>query len=498
MAQVINTNVASLNAQRNLSNSSSALSTSLQRLSSGLRINSAKDDAAGLAISERMTSQIRGMSQAQRNSNDGVSLAQTAESGLSEMGTLLQRIRELAVQSANGTNSASDRQALNGEVGQLVSELQRFAQTTSFNNQMLFDGTLSSINYQVGANANQVITATSANFLTDKYGTYQTQATNSATVASGASGYTATTGGAAVLTVNGGYGSGTFTLANTTADSAKSIATGINALTATGVKASAKTEVDVSFTSFSYSLGVRGTNTTADENVSFTVSASTADGLAQAVQAFNDKSSKTGITARLNDAKTGITLTALDGSNILLGQLAGASGQITTAKTATETGAIAGTATGQSASGAFALTIMGQVTLDSDKSYSVTQGTATASGLFGTGPVGSTAASLQKVSALDIATVSGANLAIRIADSALTAVNGQRAAFGALQNRFEATISNLMSSVENLSAARSRIQDADFASETANLTRNQILQQAGTAMLAQANALPQNVLSLLK
>lgn len=497
MAQVINTNVTSLNAQRNLATSSSTLATSLQRLSSGLRINTAKDDAAGLAISERMTAQIRGMDQARRNSNDGVSLAQTAEAGLTEMGTLLQRIRELSVQSANGTNSASDRQALNGEVGQLVAELQRFAQSTSFNNQKLFDGTTTSVNYQVGANANQIVTATSANFLTDKYGTYQTQATNSATIASGASGYTATTGGAAVLTINGGYGSGTYTMAATSAETAKTMADGINALSATGVKASAKTEVDIALSANSFSLGVRGTNTTADENVSFTVSASTADGLAQAVQAFNDKSSKTGVTAKLNDAKTGITLSALDGSTILLSQLAGASGTITTSATSGNS-AVAGPNSGTTASGAWAVSIMGQVTLDSDKSYSVTQGTAAASGTFGTSAIGSTAASLQKVSALDISTVAGANLAMRIADSAITSVNNQRAAFGALQNRFEATISNLMTSVENLSAARSRIRDADFASETANLTRNQILQQAGTAMLAQANALPQQVLSLLK
>ncbi|MDP2808954.1 MAG: flagellin [Rhodocyclaceae bacterium] len=501
MAQVINTNVASLNAQRNLNTSQNALQTSLQRLSSGLRINSAKDDAAGLSITQRMTSQIRGMDQARRNANDGVSLAQTAEGSLSQMGDLLQRVRELAVQSVNGTNTSSDRQALNQEVGQLVAELDRFSTSTEFNGLKLFDGSFSSVNYQVGANANQVVTATSTNFRSDKYGTYQTLSYAGATVASGAAAtYTTTTGGAAVLTINGGYGSGTYTLANATTDSAKSLAAGINSQTATGVKAAAKTEVDLTtFTtgaSGSFVIGVRGTDTAASTVVSFSVTANDADGLATAVQAFNDASSKTGITAKLNDAQTGITLTALDGSNIFLDKSATGSGAFTTAATA-GTAATSGPADGATTSAAVALTIMGSVTVDSDKSYSITQ-SAAASGTFTAAIAGTTSGSLQKVSALDVTTANNANLAIRIAESALTAINNQRASFGALQNRFEATIGNLQTSVENLSAARSRIRDADFAAETANLTRVQILQQAGVAMLAQANALPQNVLTLLR
>src|SRR4051812_46532011 len=170
MAQVINTNVMSLNAQRNLSTSGSSLATSLQRLSSGLRINSAKDDAAGMAIADRMTSQIRGLNQATRNANDGISLAQTAEGALSTSGDMLQRIRELAVQSSNATNSSSDRQAIQSEVGQLTSELNRIAQTTSFNGQNLLDGSMGTANFQVGANANQTISANGTNFLTSAYG----------------------------------------------------------------------------------------------------------------------------------------------------------------------------------------------------------------------------------------------------------------------------------------------------------------------------------------
>jgi flagellin len=495
---VINTNIASLNAQRNLMTSQDALATSLQRLSSGLRINSARDDAAGLAISSRMTSQINGMNQAIRNANDGVSLAQTGEGALSEMGILVQRIRQLAVQSVNGTNSASDRQALNQEINQSVSELQRFAQSTQFNGLNLFDGTFTSTQYQVGANANQVVSATSTNFQTSTYGTYQVQTGYGAFVSSGTAALTSVISAANTVTINGGYGSGSYTLATT--DSAKDIAAGINSQTATGVRASAKTEVDLgtfsttstATTSNSFSLAVTGTNATA-QTISFSVTGNTALGLSAAVQAFNDKSSVTGITAQLNGSSTGITLTALDGSNIGIISNSG-SGSFRMASTTGDTAA--GGATGWTTSGGMSLNALGQVTLDSDKSYGITLSLAT-SGVFSAGTVAA-AASLQQVANLDVTTVANANLAIRIADSALTAITNQRASFGALQNRFQATIGNLQASVENVSAARSRIQDTDFAAETANLTRAQILQQAGTAMLAQANALPQQVLTLLK
>ena len=500
MGSSINTNIASLNAQRNLMQSQDALATSLQRLSSGLRINSAKDDAAGLAISQRMTAQINGMTQAGRNANDGVSLAQTGESALSQMGTLLQRIRQLAVQSANGTNTASDRQSLNQELTSLTSELDRFATSTQFNGLNLFDGSFTSANYQVGANANQIVTATSANFLTKNYGTNQVLSNNSITMASGAAGSNqagiSTTIAGATVTINSGYGSGTFAIATT--DSAKDIASSINAVTAAGVHATAKTEVDLtSFTlgaSGNYTIGVEGSNSTAAQTVSFTVTANTATGLAGAIQSFNDKSAATGVTARLNDAGNGISLTSNTGDSILLDVNAGVG--FTVAKTGTNS-AGSGIGATDTAGTAQAYRIEGEVTLDSDKSYSITQPAATF-GAITNGVLTSASSSLQAVSNLDITTVSGANSAMRIVDSALTAVNNQRAAFGALQNRFNATISNLAAAVENVSAARSRIQDTDFASETANLTRNQILQQAGTAMLAQANALPQQVLSLLK
>lgn len=501
--QVINTNIPSLNSQRNLSTSQSSLATSLQRLSSGLRINSAKDDAAGLAISERFTAQIRGLDQARRNANDGVSIAQTGEGALEQMGNILQRVRELAVQSANASNSSGDRQALNAEVTQLVSELDRFASTTEFNGQKLFDGSFGSAIYQVGANANQTITATTANFRTDQYGTYQMGNTTSANA--GASGTTnAVQTGSAITTsgnlvINGSDGSATVALALD--DSAKTIASKINSQTQTGVRASAKTEATYTFgATGSYSVSVFGTNSTA-QTVSFSLTATnTAGGLSQAVQAFNDQSSKTGITARLNSTNDGVILTADDGSNITLGAAsttalgAGGSGSISLSGAAAATNLVSGTIG--------ALTVAGQVTLDSSKSYSIsTSGSAVNSGIIGANSIAASTTSvsaLQKVSNLDISTVTNATNAMRIVDSALGIVNDQRAKFGALQNRFSATISNLQTTSENLSAARSRIRDADFATETANLSRTQILQQAGTAMLAQANQLPQQVLSLLR
>src|SRR6218665_4033285 len=182
MASIINTNIASLTAQRNLGLSQSSLNTSIQRLSSGLRINSAKDDAAGLAISERFRSQIRGLNQAVRNANDGISLAQTTEGALKSSGDILQRVRELAVQSANATNSSSDRQALQAEVSQLVSELDRIAQTTEFNGAMLIDGSFGTQPFQVGANANQTIVAATANLRTSRYGNNQNTSSNGAGV----------------------------------------------------------------------------------------------------------------------------------------------------------------------------------------------------------------------------------------------------------------------------------------------------------------------------
>jgi flagellin len=493
MPQIINTNIASLNAQRNLNNSQTQLATSLQRLSSGLRINSAKDDAAGLAIAERFTAQVRGSEQARRNANDGVSLSQVAEASLTEVSNALQRIRELSVQAANATNSTSDRAALNAEVNQLVAELDRQAQSSEFNGQKILDGSFTSAVYQVGANANETITATTGNFRTAKYGNFRIGAqvataanpegdlvagSTVSAVASNAAAASRVVGTSFVI--NGAAGSATITYA--AGDSAKSAAALVNAQTGTtSVTATALTKFDLTaaVASASYSLNIVSDNSTA-VTVSFAVgSVVNADGLSAGVNAINDVSSKTGVTAKVNSAGTGITLTNASGNNVTITNNAASTAAITVGGFVT---AVAGVAVGT-----------GQLSLDSDKSFGVTGATVT--DFFSTATASS---QLQATSALDVTSVASATRSLAIVDSALAAVNGQRAKFGALQSRFQSTIASLESRSENLSAARSRIQDADFAQETAALTRGQILQQAGIAIVAQANALPQSVLSLLK
>ena len=524
MASVLNTNMPSLNTQRHLAKAQNNLNNSLQRLSSGLRINTAKDDAAGLAISQRMTAQIRGLNVAQRNANDGVSMAQTAEGALSEMGDILQRVRELAVQSANATNSAGDRKSLNDEVNQLVAELNRFANTTEFNGMKLLNGDNSVAAFQIGANANQTITATTTDFRTNKYGSYQvgnaTVTSSGATAGKGVSISNAVSGnaslqvtGAAVsaagtMTLNGPNASGSVSL--TTADSAADIASKINSQDLTGIKATAKTEVMIGFSTGDYVIEISTTNATSTSantetaQISFSVPkigsdtvGSSAEALTDAVNAFNEQSSKTGITAKLNDIKTAIILENDEGKNINV--------TLKNANVIYMGNASNGTAPAVSGAGTTSgktFTAAGQVTLDASRSYSVatSSGLKVQAGVLSGGSTGTgvtIGSELQRVDSLDISTVKGANDAIHIVDQAIDSVNAQRAKYGALQNRFESTISNLATSSENVSAARSRIQDTDFASETANLSRSQVLQQAATSMLAQANQLPNNVLTLL-
>ncbi len=489
MAATINTNVASLTAQRNLGMSQTSLNTSIQRLSSGLRINSAKDDAAGLAISERFTSQIRGLNQAARNANDGISLAQVTEGAMKSAGDILQRVRELAVQSANASNSAGDRQALNQEVGQLVSELDRIAKTTEFNGQKLIDGTFGTAQFQVGANANQTIVAATANLRTNVYGNNQVVAsgTGATTTAWGSNGISAGT-----LAISGFVGSKNVDVASYA--TASSIADKVNAVKSeTGVTASARTESSLSFQSAgAYSLTLRSDNSTA-QTISFTLSAfNTADGLSAAVSAINDQSSKTGVTASLNSDGTQILLTNATGNDILVADTAVANAGTVSVQKLDNAGATVGAAVTLAADTTVNNALVtGYVMFDSEKSFAVAPTTTTAL-------TAATASTLKKVSELDITTFSKATEALKTVDSALAFINGERAKLGALQSRFETAISALNITSENLSASRSRIQDADFAAETANLSRAQILQQAGTAMVAQANQIPQGVLSLLK
>jgi flagellin len=499
MSQVINTNVMSLNAQRNLSTSGGSLATALQRLSSGLRINSAKDDAAGLAISERLTTQIRGLNQAARNASDGISMSQTAEGGLSTIGDLLQRMRELAVQAANSTNSASDRQSLQREVSQLQQEVARIATTTTFNGQKLLDGTLTGAQFQVGANAAQTIQLSIGSVKVTDIGNFRLRTNGDNAEATAAAATRAASPNSVVtgevLTIAGNGTSVTVT-PGANGESAKAIADRVNSAVnstgqSTGVTAFAQTKATLSGASAgTVTFNLYGQNTTAIA-ISATVTASDVSALATAI---NAQSASTGITASANGAT--LTLTSAEGYDVGIENYTNtAGGTVSFQGYNPFTDATAGAAvTLTSGSATDSSTVGGMIQFNGSAGYTVTS--AAAGALFST--TTANASTLSAVSAIDISTVSGANDAIRIVDSALTSVNNLRADLGAVQNRFTQTINSLQTASENLSAARSRILDADFAAETAALTRAQILQQAGVAILSQANAVPQNVLSLLR
>ena len=494
MPQIINTNIASLNAQRNLNTSQMAQSTAIQRLSSGLRINSAKDDAAGLAISDRMTSQIRGLTQAARNANDGVSLAQTAEGALSQTSSLLQRMRELSIQSANATNSSSDRAALQSEVNQIKDELNRVASTTTFNGLKILDGSYQNQKFQVGANANETIgislsgvAATDlANYSVTGSNTTNRQGTGQASTAAASSGANVIAG--QTLTVSGAKG--TTTVAVTAGDSAYTIATNVNAVSGTtGVTAKGTNSATLSGLSASGSVSL--TLGSGSSTATVTAAVTTTD-LSALSKAINNVSGTTGITADVSGGT--LTLRQADGKDIKLDNFTHA-----TSAGATISVGDAGTAETLTDGANDSTTISGTLTCSSSETYSVSSSVAAAAGsVLNVAANTAVSATASLVSAIDIGSASGAQSAIDVVDSALARVNGIRADLGAVQTRFELAINNLQTTSENLSAARSRIVDTDFAAETANLTRAQILQQAGVAMLAQANALPQNVLALLR
>jgi flagellin len=497
MASTINTNINSLTAQRNLAGSQASLTTSMQRLSSGLRINSAKDDAAGLAISDRFTSQIRGLNQAARNSNDAISLTQTAEGALGSISANLQRIRELAVQAANGTNSSSDRAAIQGEVTQLSDEIGRVAGSTQFNGTNLLDGTLSNTAFQVGANAGQTISFGVASAKTTDLGNNtvvgQTAvASLSASQAGFANGSNSTAQTGLTITANG-VTTGTITTA--AKDTAKTIAAAINAATpAVGVTAKAVTTATISGVGLgaaTFTLISGGNAGVTDATVDIAATITDANDLSALATAVNAKTATTGITAT-SDKLGNLVLTDVTGKDINVSTTDTTAGVGMVAAKMKGTEPLANATTVGSA-GANSVTVGGQITLSSTNAFVVLG--AVGSDIFATGTSASTVSSIADV---DVSTVDGATKALDTVDAALAKISDQRAALGAIQNRFESTVSNLQMSSENLSASRSRIQDADFATETANLSRAQILQQAGTAMVAQANQLPQGVLALLR
>ncbi|MEZ4598767.1 MAG: flagellin [Syntrophotaleaceae bacterium] len=480
MAITINTNVMSLNAQRNLGQSQGALGKSMQRLSSGLRINSAKDDAAGLAISDRMTSQIRGLNQAARNANDGISLAQTAEGALGESTNILQRMRELAVQSANDTNTNQDRASLQAEVDQLISELDRIGNNTTFNGKKLLDGSMTDAKFHVGANADQSISLSISDARANALGANAEVSSTGITAPGTASGLLTNISG--VLTINDQViTTSNDNLSTTDADnSAASVAAGINAFSATtGVSATANaTTVNLGAVSLDADGLAAGEFAINGVDIML-ASVQAADANGALTDAINAVSNQTGVTAEMNSSNQ-MVLTASDGRNIQLE----ADGN------------------GDALFGSLDLTavqdevIVGSVTLSSENAIVINQGTAAGSGMtFTAGTTNVTTAN--SMTNVDISTQSGANSAITNIDRAIAQIDSSRGDLGAVQNRFESTIANLNNVAENLSAARSRILDADIAQETSNMTKQNILQQAGVSILAQANQAPQLALSLL-
>jgi flagellin len=480
MPSVVNTNVLSLNAQRNLSRSDSSLATALQRLSSGLRINSAKDDAAGLAIANRFTTQIRGLNQAVRNANDGISLAQTAESALDELTNNLQRIRELAVQAANSTNSASDRAALDQEVQQRLAEVNRIASQTSFNGQKVLDGSFGTAQFQVGANVGETITINlSTGVRADQMGQIATDVGTAVTgnaLTDGA--LTIAIGNSAVVNVGASTAG---TQAGQTADSAYAKVNAINAAGVSGLSATATNETSGTFSTVSSAGGTSTYNLTINDVAIYTGIGNIADGASltasDVASQINLFSSQTGVSASVSG--TTLTLTAADGRNVVVAETI-----------ADATGTAAGTGIAATQEG----TLRGTISLSA--SENITLGGAVDD--IGFTGVTSIAVDTVTLASASVTSVSNAEKTIQRVDASLTAVASLRSQLGAIQNRFESTISNLQTVAENLTASRSRIQDADFAAETAVLTRAQILQQAGVAVLAQANAAPQTILGLLR
>jgi flagellin len=585
MAQYINTNISALNSQRNLSMSQTALATSLQRLSSGLRINSAKDDAAGLAISNRMTSQINGLTQAARNANDGISLAQTAEGAMNEISNNLQRMRDLSVQSANASSTTTDRVSINNEIQQLSAEIQRVAASTSFNGTKLLDGTFNAQSFQVGANQGEVINITSiTNMQTTQLGSSGTSFSASVT-----GGVTTKALAAGNLTLNGFQVGASLAGAapGQSAGSAYSISTAINAVSAsTGVTATANATSVVGGTTTLASSAVAANKFSINGiNVgAITAGGSAAGQGANVAAAINAIAGQTGVSASANATTGAVTLAAADGRNInvtastgySVAQMAidtgltpitsdtatafaavtattaisltvnGATVTGTTAATALaaaqsfvtafnaaaavagNAGSLAGISASADAAGVISLTSNGTlsqmalttpttsgfvantysaqhgtVTLSSTSANGIVQAGGAATNAGFTGGTGLTtnavlSSTVQSISSLTVLTASSSQSAITAIDGALAIVDTARGALGAYQNRFASAVSNMQTAVENLSASRSRIQDTDFAHETAQLTRAQILQQAGTAMLAQANAVPNGVMALLR
>jgi flagellin len=471
MSLVINTNISALTAQRNLARAQTGLEKSIQRLSTGLRINGAVDDAAGLAISDRLTAQVRGLNQAVRNANDGVSALQTADGSLNAVSDLLQRARELSVQAANDSNSASDRQSLNAEVANILSELDRLANTVQFNNRKLLDGSFQNAQFQIGANANQTVSFSIASVQTSNLGAVTRQ--GSAVSSTALADLTA----ASTMTING---------INVTIGKQSNIDDVIAAINnksgETGATATKNNQTVVTDTGFAGLTS--GSATLTLNGVTITLTTGNAYSDAAFVKTVNDYSNQTGVVAAtVGTGGTTVTLTRASGGDIKAVETHATSG---------------GSVDGLSATvvGSSGITWDAGFTLSVDLNKTLTVGNTGSEAALG--QTTSSTNVTNQVNNVSILTVAGANNAIETIDYALSQLSRVRGDIGAVQNRFNSAIGSLQVASENLAAARSRIMDADVAQETAELTRNQILIQAGVSVLAQANQLPSVALSLLK
>ena len=499
MSMVINTNTASLVAQAAQANTNRAMDQAMERLSTGQRINTAADDAAGLAISTRMESQIRGLSMAMKNAGDGQALIDTTEGAHDEITNILQRMRELSVQAVNDTNVTADRVSLQAEVTQLIAEIDRIANQTTWNGVAVLDGTFSSKTFQIGAEANQTLTFGVDSVKASDLGSFKTELASKAYDTTTTSDLAADT-----IAVTGHLGTASVTIAttdvsavtgssSTTGETALNIAAGINAVTSsTGVSATAKTQVELSALAATGAINfsINGTSigsTTVDV-------ASDLRGIRDAINAI---SGTTGVTAAMGSNNSKVVLTSATGNNIDITSYSSDNRMtfknLSSAGSAVSTLYLDGTA-GDASNGSIAAnaSARGYVILKSDQAFNVDATTGS--------PYADATASMSgnNVSSIDIGTASGAASAIDVIDGALTKINSARADLGAISNRLDNTISNLTNIRVNIETSQSRIQDADFAAETSNLTKAQILSQAATAMLAQANASKQSVLSLLQ
>ena len=489
MALVLNTNISSLVAQNALTTSGNQLSTSLEQLSTGLRINTAADDAAGYAIVQGMTSQINGMGQAEQNANDGVSLVQTASGALQEITNDLQSMRSLAVESLNATNSGTDRADLNTQFSQLLQDIDSVAANTQFNGVNLLDGSFQGASFQIGANVGQSIQVNQiADMHTNSLGAYTATSTAPAAPA-------ALVAGDVTLTTNGQ----TYSVGASTAgasggqdsDSAFAIAAAINAADS-GITAAASNTFASTTAPTGGAAAMAGSFTlngaTVDISAGMLGNAGTTDAT-NVADAINDQSATTGVTASVNATTGKITLTTVDGRNIDFGTVTSTGTGAMTYATLGLTGGVLG-AGGAAADG----DAVGTVQLTSPSSFTIGGTSPTTAGL--------TAATYDTINStvatMDVSTVSDSNTALTTISSALQQVATLSAELGAYQNRFQSAATGLATDVTNLTSARSNIQDTDYAAATSQLSQAQILQQAGTAMVAQANTIPQNVLTLLQ